>query len=221
MYKIRSFASLAAVLALVAAPAPLSHAGWGASVKGSGNKASEERTTGDFHALSSKGSIDVIFTPGATSVRLEGDDNILELIETEVREGVLVISSRGSFSTRTGLTAYISAPTLDGIRVQGSGDVSGEGLRGESLQVSVAGSGDVTLSGGVQSLDVSVKGSGDVDLGALESVDAKVSIMGSGDVDVHVTGSLDASVMGSGDIIYSGGPVVKQKVMGSGDIVAR
>ena len=221
MIKMRSLLSLLSVVAIVAACTPLSLADWGASVKGSGNKASEERSVGDFHAVASKGSVDVVFTPGATSLRLEGDDNILELITTEVRDGVLVISSKGSFSTRTGLTAYVSAPTLDGVSIKGSGDVSGEGLRGESLEVAVYGSGDITLSGDVQRLEVSVKGSGDVDLRKLKASEAKVSVMGSGDVDVHVTGELDASVMGSGDITYSGGPVVKQSVMGSGDIVAR
>jgi hypothetical protein len=213
--------ALVALVALVAASTPLAMAGWGAAVKGSGNKVSEDRQVADFHAVSSKGSIDVVFTSGATSLRLEGDDNILELIETEVEDGVLVISSRVSYATRSGLTAYVSAPTLDGVWVKGSGDVSGKGIEGESLEVGVYGSGDIELSGNVQRLKVSVKGSGDVDLDGLSAVDAEVSVMGSGDVNVHVTGQLDASVMGSGDIMYSGGPVVKQSVMGSGDIEAR
>lgn len=221
MRTIRRITVLLGFVALVATSAPLSMAGWGTTVKGSGNKVSEDRQVADFHAVSSKGSIDVVFTPGDTSLRLEGDDNILELIETDVKDGVLVISSRGSYSTRSGLTAYVSAPTLDGVWVKGSGDVSGKGIEGASLEVGVYGSGDVTLSGSLQRLEVSVKGSGDVDLRELSAVDAEVSVMGSGDVDVHVTGALEASVMGSGDITYSGGPVVKQSVMGSGDILAR
>lgn len=210
------------ILALVVAPGAFSAlAGWGSGVEGSGHIVSEERAVESFHAVASRGSIDVVYTPGPASLRLEGDDNLLELIETEVREGVLVIGAKNSFSTRHGLTAYVSAPTLDAVRIKGSGDVEGENLSGASLEVSVHGSGDVTLTGEVARVQVSVKGSGDVDLSGLSCVDARVSVMGSGDVDLHVTGRLEASVMGSGDVTYSGDPVVERKIMGSGDVAAR
>ena len=107
--------------------------------------------------------------------------------------GDLRISGSGDISARrveNGLNAATS----------GSGDIQAGQVNGP-LRVRVAGSGDVRARGGqVTAMDVSVAGSGDVSFGGVaQSLTA--SVAGSGDVTVaRVTGPVVKHVAGSGDV---------------------
>lgn len=84
--------------------------------------------------------------------------------------------------------------------IAGSGDVHASTINGD-LKARVAGSGDVKIDGGhAHAMQVSVAGSGDVTFGGVaDSLEARV--MGSGDISAaRVTGSLRKSIMGSGDV---------------------
>ncbi|MBC7722662.1 MAG: DUF2807 domain-containing protein, partial [Pedobacter sp.] len=62
------------------------------TVKGSGVLTTEVRTVSNAEKIKSMGSFNVEITPGATtSVKIEGDDNLVKHIITESRNGVLVI----------------------------------------------------------------------------------------------------------------------------------
>ncbi|MGZ8370259.1 MAG: GIN domain-containing protein [Caulobacteraceae bacterium] len=90
------------------------------------------------------------------------------------------------------------------IDIAGSGDVDIASMSGP-LKMEVAGSGDVKVaSGRASSIDVDVAGSGDLHFaGTAQSLD--VSVMGSGDVSVgNVTGPINRSIMGSGSIYVNG-----------------
>jgi hypothetical protein len=107
--------------------------------------------------------------------------------------GDLRISGSGDISARrveNGLNAATS----------GSGDIQAGQVNGP-LRVRVAGSGDVRAKAGqVTAMDVSVAGSGDVSFGGVaQSLTANVA--GSGDVTVaKVTGQVVKHVAGSGDV---------------------
>jgi hypothetical protein len=196
---------------------------FGDGVKGSGEKASETRDVESFNRIKLTGSSEVIVTIGEPqSVTVEADDNLLDIITTEVRGGSLVISARESYSSRVGVTVTITAPELRGVSITGSGDVSVEDLEVESFETSVTGSGDITARGQADSLEAKVTGSGDIDCFGLKVRRAEASIYGSGDIRLHVSESLSGAVYGSGDIEYRGNPKdVERTVAGSGDISAR
>ncbi len=188
-------------------------------VIGSGNVITEERTIGDFTAVSLSGSPDLyIQVGGAPSLSIKADDNILALIRTEVRGDTLVIDSEKSYSSRKGIVIRVTVPDLQSARLMGSGDIDIQELRGDRFEVSIQGSGDVRATGTVRMLSATVQGSGDMHLYDLDALDADVKVVGSGDIRVRATGNLDATVTGSGDIRYRGNPMVKSKVHGSGDI---
>ena len=86
----------------------------------------------------------------------------------------------------------------------GAGDITVASVSGP-FRARVAGSGDIKAHGGtVTDMDVSIAGSGDVSLaGSAQSL--KASIAGSGDVTVtRVTGPITKSVVGSGDVTIGG-----------------
>jgi len=90
----------------------------------------------------------------------------------------------GGLSAATSGSGDIQAASINGpfhVRVSGSGDVRARGGRATDMDVAVAGSGDVTLSGVAQNLEASVAGSGDISVGRVTGAVSK-HIAGSGDV---------------------------------------
>jgi hypothetical protein len=209
------------------------------ATKGSGTSATETRTVTGFTKISLEGAMDVFVTQGANeSVRIEADDNLLKLITTDVSGGELELSSSESIDPVTPIKVYITARSLDGLSIAGSGkivtetpfttkdfdaSIAGSGdiqanVIAEQIDASIAGSGNVILKGSTNSASVSVAGSGDVRGFDLAAKSASVDIAGSGDCEISASEQLTGNIMGSGSIYYKGDPKVMRSIMGSGDI---
>ena len=189
------------------------------SIPGSGNRKSEVRQVAQFRTLQIRGAADVRGHVGQKqNLTVEIDDNLLDIITTEVDEDTLSISSSESYSSRKGLKVEINVEQLDRVIVQGSGDINLDGLHGDSFEVEVNGSSDVIATGDVKNLKITIRGSGDVDLTKVKALSVEVSIAGSGDVQVHASESLNVTIRGSGDVRYSGNPTLRKRILGSGDV---
>lgn len=201
------------------------HADWGKnSIHGSGVSKTETRTITDFKKVEVNGSCDVSLSVGGeTSLSLTADDNLLEYVVTEVRDGKLVVEMKsGSYSPQVHMKVTATTPGLDAVVIHGSSDVDVKGLSGDRFALEVDGSGDAKASGKVGSVVAKVNGSGDLNLSDVEAREATVEISGSGDVDVWATESLAVSVAGSGDVTYKGDPQkVTKSVAGSGSVRKR
>ena len=191
---------------------------------GSGQVISEERALPDFDKVELEGSMNVEITQGpAVKCTVEGDDNILSMLKTEVRSNRLrIYMEHGiSLSSYKTLDIYLEVPEITGAAVSGSGDITFTDVTGQEVEVSIDGSGDITGTGEVETLSAYVNGSGDIRLLQLYAKEASVEVNGSGDVGVNVSDSLEAEINGSGDIKYKGDPPrVTRSVNGSGDITA-
>ena len=104
------------------------------------------------------------------------------------------------------------------LNLDGSGDISAEGLEVRRLELGLSGSGDVRLAGRADTLMVGLAGSGDVDTRGLRAQQVEIGLAGSGDVDVCALGSLALNVAGSGDVTYYGEPSLPElNLTGSGE----
>lgn len=180
----------------------------------------------EFSKISLDGSTNVELQIGdEQSVEVDVDDNLVDVITTEVSDGELTISSNESYSTSSGITVRITIAELQSVEVAGSGNVTASGLTGDSLSVTVLGSGDVVVTGTATKVTAHVTGSGDIDLTNLKAETVTADVTGSGDIDVTASGTIAATVSGSGDITYSGHsggePTVTSTVHGSGDVEKR
>lgn len=193
---------------------------FGHRIKGSGDIQTETRDVSSFERIKLSGAFDLYVTAGKPqSVTVTFDDNLLDIIQTEVRGRTLRVYSDESYSSRYDCKVEITVEHLEDISLSGSGNIEVTDLDGGDFSVSISGSGDVRASGKVDEVDISVSGSGDIDARDLEAVDAYVRVSGSGDVDVFASGELTARVSGSGDIAYYGDPDhVTRRVSGSGSI---
>jgi hypothetical protein len=191
-------------------------------VVGSGKVASETRSLGSFSSVVLEGSANVSVSFGTSQlVTVEADDNILPLIETTVKNGQLVISTRSNtnLSIHDSVKVNITMESLNGITLSGSGNITVSGMNGDSLAVNLPGSGNITVTGTSTSVQISLLGSGNIYCNELQAKSATVKLNGSGNIEVFASQNLDASLLGSGTIRYSGNPSqVSKSITGSGSI---
>jgi hypothetical protein len=188
-------------------------------VQGSGHVVSQSRLLGDFDAVQSKGAEDIEIVIGLHGgVTVDMDDNLQQMIRTEVHGHTLVIDNKGSWSAEHDPHLTITLPLLTALATEGSGNVVIKSFKGDDLALRVAGSGDIDGSGQVDHLNVVLDGSGDVRLGNLRAGQVRVRLNGSGDVSVDAERTLEAIIDGSGDIRYRGKAEVTSKVFGSGSV---
>ena len=209
---------------------------------GNGNIISETRQVGKFEGIRSSGSIDIEVKNGSNYiVEIEGDDNILPYVITEVKNDMVNVHFKSGTSYRNvHVKAYITSPVINKITVSGSGDViskntlkdddqielniSGSGdivvpVDAPEVEATISGSGQINLKGRTRNFEGNISGSGDLKCRELLAENANVKINGSGTAHVFSSLRLKASTNGSGNIYYSGNPQSQEiKKNGSGSI---
>lgn len=188
--------------------------------------ADETTTTRDvpaFKRVSINGSIDAVIKAGESrSVTITAEEDHQKQIETFVRGDTLVIKMRGRFNNSRNMVATISTETLEGLEINGSSDARLSGIRSETFEVEINGSGDVVASGECGSAKYETNGSGDIDATKLKCKDVRVEISGSGDSDLYASGELTVSISGSGDVTAYGKPTVRKvSTSGSGSFAMK
>ena len=192
-------------------------------VEGSGNVITESREVSGFNeiVLGGTGRV-VVDVTGTESLTIEAEDNIMPFLETRVSNGRLRLDTNRSISPTVEIVYTITAETLDGLVISGSGVVEAEAVDSTDFRVDISGSGDVVVEGTLSGLlSVSISGSGEFDGESLTAPAGQVDVSGSGNAVVNVTDDLEVSVSGSGDVEYLGEPNVDSSVSGSGTVTPR
>ena len=203
----------------------------------------EVRNVSNFSEISISVAGDVELSQGNEyKVVLEGDEDMLEKIETEVKGEELKIKykSRINFGWNTDkVKIYITTKKVEEISVAGSAtikaqtkikasemefNVSGSGkiyvdnLEASTIEANISGSGNISIGGEetAKSLDVSISGSGDLNAENIKK--GEIDISGSGRCKVHIKDSLEADISGSGRVYYKGSPLINAQISGSGKV---
>jgi hypothetical protein len=190
---------------------------------GSGVMKVEKRTVPSFTSLSVSGAYDIeIVVQKDQNVELEGDDNLLPLISTDVRGGVLEVSNSQSLSTRNNLRLRIAVPSLEGISSSGASDIVISSVKSDGFDIDISGAGSLKVSGETKALGIKLSGAGDVDAKDLHAQTVNVKSSGSATADVYATEELRADVSGAGSVNYYGDPKsVKEDTSGAGSVTRR
>ena len=124
---IRTRSSLVAVLMTALVCASCVRLG----VEGSGNVITESREVSGFNEIVLDGTGRVVVeVTGSESLTIEAEDNIMPLLETTVREGRLRLETNRSISPTVEIVYTITAATLDGLVISGSGVVEADAIDG-------------------------------------------------------------------------------------------
>ena len=192
--------------------------------EGSGTITTETRSVSGFNEIAVSGSGDVIVEAGdEESLTIEADDNLLELLTSEVSGDRLELGVKTLQRIRPSRTIVYRVTVIDlaEFDISGSADVTITGLATGSFEASISGSGDIDVVGQADDLTVRISGSGSYDGGDLVTATGDVSISGSGSATVNATDELDISISGSGSVTYLGNPSLRQSISGSGSVSQR
>jgi hypothetical protein len=215
----------------------------GKSITPSDVNMTEERVVSGFSSINMSTLGRVLLTQGeGESLIIEGRDNLVPLIKTEVRDGVLHIDMDENVNLLLGkndndlLTFTISLKDLTALTVSGLADVemvslstdgltidmSGAGqfklgqLNAESITIKLGGLGNVDISGEVTQETIDISGAGSVNAADLKCQTANVNIPGLGGATVWVTDTLTGNISGGGSVSYYGDPVINTETSGLG-----
>lgn len=192
------------------------------SRSGNGNVVTQDRQVTTFSGIKISCSADVYLKQGSSqAVKVKADENLLELIKTDVHGDMLEIDIDGSIRNAKTLEVYVTVVNLENVKINGSGNMKSEGIiKGMAMDIDINGSGDVSLELDVKNLETSINGSGEVDLTGV-SGELSVRVAGSGDFKADQLRLTNASITvhGSGDVKLSGSAeklVIEQSA--SGDV---
>lgn len=216
---------------------------WGNGIKGEGPKVTRTLDISTFDGIALGINANVYLKQGNTqSVKVEAQQNMIDNLEQEVKNGTWKISFDQNVRNHDGIKIWITVKDLNKIALSGSGNimseekfsdlgdlelsVSGSGdiqfeSVSKSLSAAISGSGDINLKGATGPCRMSITGSGDISALNLKAKTCSVKITGSGDSAVNVSEQLDVSIVGSGDVVYTGGASVRSKITGSGSVESK
>jgi len=236
---------LTSMVALLIISANLNAQFFTKKVKGNGDIITKTRTVSNYDKIGVAGAFDVkLFKGNEAEITIKADENLMEYIITEVKNGNLKIKTKKGYNIRASKTIVITIPfdDISAVSLAGSGDIysddvldtsnlklslagSGDinlGVSTKNLETSIAGSGNMNLKGDSKEYTCSIAGSGNINAYKLKASKVTVKIAGSGNVKVHATNEIHAKSAGSGNIYYTGNPSVeKTSSAGSGSIVKK
>jgi len=191
-------------------------------VAGSGVRQAQKRDLPAFTSISTEGAFDVdVVCQKPQSVEVEGDDNILPLITTEVSDNVLHIRNLRGYSTHDSIRVKITVPNLDGLSASGAGKIDISGLKNNKFEVDMSGAPSVKVSGDTKVVDIDTSGAGKIDAHKLRASRAIVDSKGVSRVEVYATEELNVTVSGPSHVIYEGNPTINKTVHGPGSVEKR
>ena len=221
-------------------------AGIGIASNGNSDK-TETRQVSNFKGIKVSTGIDLYIKMGTTEeVKIVADDDVIDDLITEVKDGTLRIYMKQSnnwFNWNSGnqtRKAYVTVKELESIDASSGSDVKSENtLKGEELKVSASSGSDVELdvyyknvwvdtssgsdaklSGKTKTLNAEASSGSDIKAQDLESSICKVKVSSGSDATVNVTDELYANASSGADVNYYGNPQIKDIDESSGGDVS-
>ena len=188
-------------------------------IAGSGKLAKQKRDVASFKSIATEGAFAIqIVCQKPASIEIEGDDNVLPLVSTEVSNNVLHIRNLRGYSVSEPITIKISAPDLEGISASGAGTIEVSGLKNEKFGIDASGAPAINAAGETGALTVDVSGAAKVDTHTLRAARVVEDSKGVSRIEVYAGEQLDVTVSGPSRVIYSGDAVVHKTVNGPGSV---
>ena len=188
-------------------------------VRGSGNRQREERKVAAFSSIVTDGAFDItVVNQKQNSLHIEGDDNVLPMIGTDVSGSVLHIKNKSSYSVTQPIKITIYVSNLEAVTSNGAGRLRITDLKNDSFELDVNGAPAVEASGETKFLRIKANGAGNIDTHRLRATKADVNSNGVTQINLHAREQLDVVVSGPSNVTYEGNPVVNKTINGPGTI---
>lgn len=202
-------------------------------VKGNRNVITKQRNiSSDFEAIDVSQGIDVFLTiDDEVSLSLEADENLHELIVTEVKDGVLHIYAKKNIWKAKSRKVYVTAKSINEIVATSGAEVKSENtiksedfkikatsgagvrltLKVSNLTCSATSGADIRLKGKAENFTVKATSGSTIKAKDLEVETSTAKATSGANIYINVTTNLNAKATSGGDITYIGNPKIKQE----------
>jgi len=210
-------------------------------VRGNGNVITKNRKiSNDFIRIKVSRGLEVFITKSKNvSLVVEADENLHEIIETEVKDGTLIITSQRNIWHASTKIIHLSVENLNEILVSSGAEVSSENtffsddmkinatsgaeanlhLNVNSLILDTSSGANVKLAGKAIYFKVSSSSGSDIKAYELETETCVASASSGSDIKVYVSDSFEGKATSGAGIKYKGNPKIVQKNNNSGGSV--
>ncbi|WP_456376338.1 head GIN domain-containing protein [Lutibacter sp.] len=211
-------------------------------IRGNGNIISEDRTIhSDFDVIKVQQGISLYLTQGnSTTLNVEADENILDLLITEVKNNELKVYFEKNVYRAKARNVYLTTKDISEIRTSSGASVKSENTlhvnaldlnssSGSSIKVYVNGTeisseassgANIDIYGKTTNFSANASSGSSIDADKLETVDAYVKASSGASIDVNATGKLTAKASSGGAIDFVGNPTNVNKDTSSGGSVS-
>ena len=214
----------------------------GKRIRGNGVMKMESRSAGTFNGIDVSGNVKVyVKQDSATTIRIETDENLLEYMITDNRNGTLHIHQKEGTNLKPSrsIKVYVSSPSFKRFKASGACDFFTENkitgsepvninLSGASdvklelivpgIDADLSGAGTITLKGETKNFSVDGSGSTNIKCFELMTENTTIELSGAGDAEVFASVKLEVDVSGAADVKYKGNATVNQKISGAGSV---
>ncbi len=212
---------------------------FGDGEKGNGVIAEDRREiTEEFTVVSASEGLDVYVTQAKDfKITVEADENIIDLIGTDIRDGKLKIHAIENIGRAT-KKVYVSLPDISGLESSSGADLIGKSViesdkislnasSGSDLQVeisadevdvSTSSGADIKISGEANLLHANASSGSDIKARDFKVQTCRADASSGADISVNVSESLIADASSGADISYTGEATVQKKKSVSGSV---
>ena len=211
-------------------------------VNGNRNVVTADRSTSQkFTKIKVSTGLDLYLSQGTKNkVTLEADENLHDIIITEVNDGVLKIYSEKSIWQAKARKVYVTVKNLEGLTATSGSDVYTEDvLKVETIKVSATSGADIRIALDADTVETSATSGSDIRISGtannhtsransgasieaykLISKNATVNVSSGADINIYASESINAKASSGGDIDFKGNPREINKKSSSGGSVS-
>ncbi|OMP32799.1 MULTISPECIES: head GIN domain-containing protein [Mangrovimonas] len=197
-------------------------------IKGNGNVTTEQRqVTGEYTEIKISRGLDVYLTQSDTpSISVEADENLQDVIVTEVDGDVLKIYANQNISSSASKKVMVNFDKVSRIKATSGSDVHGtntiEGdhfvletssgsdmeldIQAKSIDCSSSSGSELDLSGSTTDFIASASSGSDIDAENLSTESSHVKASSGAGIKVNTSKELIATATSGGDVTYYGNP---------------
>ncbi|WP_299668649.1 head GIN domain-containing protein [uncultured Polaribacter sp.] len=212
-------------------------------VNGNRNVVVKERKPQDrFSGIKVSTGIDLYISQGnKNTITVEADENLHDIIITEVKDGVLKIYSDKNIWQAKARKVYVTLENLDLLRATSGSDVysettiktaaisitatSGADIRievdAESVETNATSGSDIKISGTSINHASSATSGSSIDAYNLKSNNVIVNASSGADINIYASQKIEAKASSGGDVDFKGNPAKVTKKSSSGGSVSK
>ncbi|MDP2235896.1 MAG: head GIN domain-containing protein [Bacteroidales bacterium] len=193
---------------------------------GNGNVTGNSYNVSEFTGINVGGAMKVTLIQAMEqSVYIETDENLFPEISVEVKNGILILSTK-NIRKATKLSAIVTAPNLTKIDASGASDVRGENvinattfslkasgassvvleIEADNLETTLSGASKANLSGNATSHHAKLSGASKLSAGKLETSVTHFEGSGASDAFVFAKDKLTSNLSGASKVRYDNAP---------------